>query len=87
MPEMTIEANTLEVALKTLDIQYERIWTTRVGSQRESQMNYYTGMKQMMEILISNTFRNEVTIGCDEEGRHYICGVDMGKEEEHAACV
>ena len=80
MSDMNLEGATISIALQTLDIQYDRIWSTRVGSKRDSQMNYYTGMKQMMEILLSNAFKTELTVSCDEKGKHYIVGIDMGKE-------
>lgn len=82
MPDMTIEGASISIALKTLDIQYERIWSTRIGSQRDSQMNYYTGMKQMMEVLLSNACKSELTVSCDEQGKHHIVGMDFGKEEK-----
>lgn len=82
MPDMNVEGATISIALQTLDIQYDRIWSTRVGHQRDSQMNYYTGMKQMMEILLSNAFKTELAISCDEKGMHYIVGIDMSKEEK-----
>ena len=80
MPDMNLEGTTISIALQTLDIQYDRIWSTRVGPKRDSQMNYYTGMKQMMEILLSNAFRTELMVSCNEEGKHFIVGIDMGKE-------
>lgn len=78
---MTTDFSTIDIALKTLDAQYNKIWSTRIGKQRDSQMAYYNGMKQMIDILVSNAFKNDTKVDCDMSGTHYLVGIDWGEKE------
>ena len=60
----------LQTALKTLDLQYNNCLSERT----ETQKAYYTGMKTMLDIIISNSFKNPVCVWYNGfSGTHYIC--------------
>lgn len=66
------EPKTVENALMFLDMSYQDIWTKRIGPQRESQMSYYTGQKMMLELLLSDVYKKDISIKASLEGKHYV---------------
>lgn len=58
--------------LELLDAQYNEIWTRLNGIQRDIQMAYYDGLRDMYERF------SGLKVGIDPEGKHYILtDVDM----------
>lgn len=46
----------LTYALRVLDSQYKHILTRPTPAERERQQAYYDGMRQMLEIAVSNAY-------------------------------
>lgn len=46
----------LSYSLRVLDAQYKHIATRPTPAERERQQAYYDGMKQMLEIAVSNAY-------------------------------
>ena len=69
---MHIDEQTVIFAMLLLNENYEQIWKKKVGKQRDTQLAYYTGMKTMMEIMLSNVYKLEIHIDVDSDGKHSI---------------
>ena len=69
---MHIDEQTVIFAMLLLNENYEQIWKKKVGKQRDTQLAYYTGMKTMMEIMLSNVYKLEIHIDVDGDGKHGI---------------
>lgn len=46
----------LSYSLRVLDAQWKHIATRRTPIERERQVAYYNGMRQMLEIAVSNAY-------------------------------
>lgn len=82
-----VQSSTIDVILKLLDKSYGDIWLTKEGPNRDSQIAYYNGQKTTFEMLITDIYKNDLSIRTDLNGKHYIARKDGSDSYEFGNAV